>query len=123
MNLSTPALTTLLARLNWYHLGSRTRVWMLVGAALGLLVTLLVCWALYFRKRRRRHSRHHHHHHQRTASGSPHGDSAAPAAGQEGERRRVKRSRRRRQDEGRRNPTRAETGGLPGRSGSDVVAS
>lgn len=123
MNLSTPALTTMLASLSWYQLGSRTREWILVSAALGVLVTLLVCWAVYFRKHRRRHSRHHHHHHQRAASGPHRGDSTAAVAGNQGERRRVKRLRRRRQDEGRRNPTRAETGGLPGRSGSDVVAS
>ena len=55
--------------------------------------------------------RHHHHHHHRAASGQHRGDRSRRRR-RTGERRR-KRRRRRRQDHRPRNPTLAETGGLP----------
>jgi hypothetical protein len=86
----------------------------LIFGAIGLVTALVLLWAVFIRKkRRRRHSHHHHHHAHHQSSGavevpeSPK-DESLPA--QEGKRGRHRRSRRRHR---RRNPTLAETGGLP----------
>jgi hypothetical protein len=86
---------------------------LLVCSGLGVLLLLLVFW---WWQGRRRHRRHHHHHRHRS------GASAAPAAATEGGDAAAEtgelatahhhRRRRRRSHRGR-NPTLAETGGLP----------
>ena len=73
------------------------------------IVTLAVfIWAAYIRKGPRRHS-HHHHHHSHSSSASP---PESPDVGANGEKR-YRRKRRRRREHRPRNPTLAETGGLP----------
>lgn len=77
------------------------------GAGLFLLAVLLV-WARYFRKRPHSgsgHDRHHQRHHEERTSESESDDD-------EGGQRRHRRKRRRREHRSR-NPTLAETGGLP----------
>ncbi len=77
------------------------------GAGLFLLVVLLV-WARYFRKRPRdgsSHERHHHRHREERTSEADGGDDESGP-------RRHRRKRRRREHRTR-NPTLAETGGLP----------
>jgi hypothetical protein len=83
---------------------------LMMPGALGLVTLLLLCWAAFFRKRRRQHSHRHHHHHPRS-SGQFESSGADAGQGQEGQRKR--RRRRRRREHRPRNPTLAETGGLP----------
>jgi hypothetical protein len=85
--------------------------WIMIFGAIGLVTLLVLLWAAFLRKRRRRRSEHSHSH--RHSSGSaeitePTKDESAtsPAA----KRRHRRRSGRRHRS---RNPTLAETGGLP----------
>lgn len=87
---------------------------LVVCAALGVLLLLLVYWWWQARRHHRRH-RHHHHHHRHHAQSSPtpapenaEGPTEDSPAGEH----RPHRRRRRRSHRGR-NPTLAETGGLP----------
>ena len=82
----------------------------ILPGTLVLLTLVLVCWAAFLRKRPRQHSHHHHHHHHRS-SGKSESPGADAGQSQDGERRR--RRRRRRREHRPRNPTLAETGGLP----------
>jgi hypothetical protein len=102
---------------------------LMVAAALGVVAFLLVLWALFYRKTPGQRHRRHHHHHRASRHWSPESglsedeegdededtdeDDQADAA-EEGrlERRRRRRHRRRREHRPR-NPTLAETGGLP----------
>lgn len=115
MNLS--ATLGLLGNLQWYDLKNGSQEWQLLLLSCGVVALGLMVWAAAIRKkkkRRRRHRHHHHHHdHDRDESEST-AESDQPAAPEgtkisRSERRRRRRSRR---DE-RRNPTLAETGGLP----------
>lgn len=80
-----------------------------LGAGIGVLV-LLIIWAVYLRRRSRHHSSHHHHHHR-----SEPAPTAAPATSEEEPTSHHHHHRRRRQkrEHRGRNPTLAETGGLP----------
>ncbi len=69
-----------------------------IVAAVSLLTLLLLVWASYFRRRRRRHSHHHAHDHGEQRQHSGH---------------RRRRRHRHGGKETKRNPTLAETGGLP----------
>jgi len=71
--------------------------------ALGVVILAAVVWAVFFRSRHRRSYRHHHHH------DSEHAAEAESAAAGTHRRRRWRRRREHRP----RNPTLAETGGLP----------
>ena len=88
-----------------------TRERFLVFGALCLVTLLLILWALFIRKKRRRRRKHHHSHHRSSQTAealeAPK-DDPLPAAPEQ--RRRSRRSRRRHRP---RNPTLAETGGLP----------
>jgi len=87
---------------------------MIVTAAAAGVTLLVVLWAVYFRRKRRHHSHHHHHHHhsgQDRASGMTPTQTATEAEPASGSHRR--RRRRWRRDHRPRNPTLAETGGLP----------
>jgi hypothetical protein len=106
MSLSVIAANPMLAGLSWYQLDSGTREWAFIGGALALLVIGLVLWAIYLRKPSRRKDRHSARSHRRQEEPEPDGEH--------GDRRRARRKRRR-SEEAPRNPTRAETGGLPGR--------
>ena len=99
----------------WSNLAVRERV--MIFGALGLVTLGLVFWAVFIRKKRHRHHSHHHHHHHHHR----HYDSArvqeAPEepqtenASSQPERRHHRWRRRRHHRP--RNPTLAETGGLP----------
>jgi len=84
---------------------------LIVLGAIGLVTLLALAWAVFLRKRgRRRRSQHHAHRHSSAPAESlktPNGE--APTASRQ-ERRKWRRSRRRHRS---RNPTLAQTGGLP----------
>jgi hypothetical protein len=95
----------------WDGLSSTTRELLAVAAA-GVLVGLAgLLWAAFIRKHRR-HSQHHshHHHHAPPPEASAVAGSTATSDGLPRKRRKW---RRRRRDHRPRNPTLAETGGLP----------
>jgi type VI protein secretion system component VasK len=96
-------------RVSWHSPSGSTREVFLVLGAIIAVTSVLLIWALYFRKRRRHHSHHHHHHHHSSSESSALGTTPAES-GQESRRRR---RRRRRREHRPRNPTLAETGGLP----------
>ena len=88
---------------------------LMVLGAVAFVTLLVVIWAVYFRKRSNRHSHHHHHHHH---DPEPEPSSEASvlstdASAESSDGRRYRRKRRRRRDHRPRNPTLAETGGLP----------
>ena len=87
---------------------------LILFGALGGVTLMAVLWAVYFRKVSRRHSQHHHHHHSPGSEPAvaPESDSSISGSGVSGDRR-YRRKRRRRRDHRPRNPTLAETGGLP----------
>ena len=98
--------------LAWWRLSNPAfRERLIIFGAIGLVTLLLLVWAAFVRsRRRRRHSHHHHHHHhaQRPAelpAALQNEDVPAPS-----EKRRRRHSRHRHRP---RNPTLAETGGLP----------
>jgi hypothetical protein len=83
----------------------------MIFGAIGMMTVLLLVWAVFLRKKRRRRRSHHHsHHHSSSPSEVPDSpkDDGPPAP--EEQHRRHRRSRRRHRP---RNPTLAETGGLP----------
>jgi len=88
---------------------------MIVTGAAAIVTLIVVLWAVYFRRRRRHHTHHnsHHHHHAQppTEDGISHSEITADAPTEEQPRHR--RRRRRRREHRPRNPTLAETGGLP----------
>ena len=92
-------------------LDSSTRGGLLIFGATGLVTLLVVAWAVFLRKRRRRrHSHHRSHRHSAQPIEAPPApaDEAPPSPPRE--RRRWRRQRRQHHP---RNPTLAETGGLP----------
>ena len=94
-------------------MGLTARELLILFGALALVTLLLVLWAIYFRKTSRHHS--HHHRHDDTESPetmSPVSEAVLSGSGASGDRR-YRRKRRRRRDHRPRNPTLAETGGLP----------
>jgi hypothetical protein len=98
---------------SWHSINPSTLNGLLVVGAIGLVTLLVLVWAIFFRKRGRRRRRSHRHaHHQASTPfesppDSPEGE-AIPSS--QHEHRTWRRSRRRRHS---RNPTLAETGGLP----------
>jgi hypothetical protein len=94
-----------------YTLGPSTRNYLIVFGAVCVVTVLAVVWAVYLRKRRRRRSGHHGYHHssesQRGRITSSRQDQSEPVTGTR------RRWRRRRRPHRPRNPTLAETGGLP----------
>jgi FtsZ-interacting cell division protein ZipA len=97
--------------LAWWRLTNPAfRERLIIFGAIGLVTLLLLLWAAFIRsKRRRRHSHHHRHHHAQKPTEVPaatqNEDVPAPS-----EKRRRRHSRHRPRP---RNPTLAETGGLP----------
>src|SRR5438874_5278115 len=93
---------------SWKKIGPAVREGLLVGCALLVAIVLPFLWAVFLRKRRRR--RHHYHY--------PQNHSPAPAEeimpnGTDDVSTKRRKWRRRRRDHRPRNPTLAETGGLP----------
>ena len=96
---------------SWRFMDPSTRGGLLIFGAIGLVTLLAVVWAIFLRKRRRRRRSLHH---SRQYSSAPteapealNGDGTASPPPTSSKRRRSRRSRRSR------NPTLAETGGLP----------
>jgi type VI protein secretion system component VasK len=82
----------------------------MVIVATGLILALLlILWARYYVRRRKRSRRSPHHDRAADSALTP----SVPLAGEELHHRRRRRKRRRRRDHRSRNPTLAETGGLP----------
>jgi hypothetical protein len=97
---------------SWHWMGFTLKELLeLLGALTGVTL-LIVIWAVYFRPRPHRHSHHHHHHHHSQSEASSSDLTSNSGSGSSGERR-YRRKRRRRRDHRPRNPTLAETGGLP----------
>ena len=82
-----------------------------IFGALGLIILLVLYWAIAIRKPRRRHHRHHHRHHSRHWGLNP--DAPVEEEDEAEEKGGEQRHRRRRREHRPRNPTLAETGGLP----------
>ncbi|SRR6266446_2524187 len=91
----------------WQNMDSSTQQTFLVFGAILLVILLVLAWAVFLRRSRRKHHSHDHHHSRATAilrDAKVLEGVAAPTP-----RRRWRRRRSNRQ----RNPTLAETGGLP----------
>ncbi len=84
---------------------------LLVVGSMALVTGLALLWAIFLRKRRRRRHAHHHSHRHTSASiESPETPAADSSPAPPPKHRKWRRSHRRHRS---RNPTRAETGGLP----------
>jgi hypothetical protein len=95
----------------WRTMSSSALGSLLLVIALGLVSLLVVVWAVFFRKpRRRRRSRHHSHQRSSDSPELVEPPQQEASASPPPEERKSRRSRRRRRS---RNPTLAETGGLP----------
>ena len=96
---------------SYRSLDPSTRERLMIFGAIGLVTLLVVLWALFIRRRRRRRRDHHHTHHHSSAPAEVVEAPKAPDAPD----RPYKRRRRRRSGHSHRprNPTLAETGGLP----------
>ena len=94
----------------WRGTTGSARQYFIVLGSIALVSVVLLVWAAFFRKHRRHHSHHHHHHHPAAGESRLPGTDAAPASDPPEPRRR---RRRRRREHRPRNPTLAETGGLP----------
>ena len=95
----------------WRELSPGTRQMLILLAAIGLALAWVAVWVLFFRKPHRRHHRHHRGRHSSRTSASE-GAAAQSDDGSSHTHKRVK-WRRPRRDHRPRNPTLAETGGLP----------
>jgi type VI protein secretion system component VasK len=96
---------------SWRISDPATRERFLIFGSLGLVTLLVLLWAVFLRKRRRRRRLHHHsHQHSPGPAEVPESPREESAPAPEEKRRRHRRSRRRHRQ---RNPTLAETGGLP----------
>jgi len=94
---------------HWSDMSPGARQKVVLLGAMTVIAAGIAVWAVFFRDaRRRRHRRHH----REPASDSATGAASTPAQGTQHSGERV-RSRRRRRELRPRNPTLAETGGLP----------
>jgi hypothetical protein len=91
----------------WGGMSGSLKDFFRIFGAVAIVTAAVVVWALFFRKRRRHHSHAHHHPHESSAA-DPAGNGEASHSHPHGRRRR-----RRRRHHRPRNPTLAETGGLP----------
>jgi hypothetical protein len=98
--------------LAWWRLTNPAfRERLMIFAAIGLVTLVLLVWAAFIRsKRRRRHSHHHRHHQAQGPAEVPMASQKEDEAAPPEKRRRRRHSRHRHRP---RNPTLAETGGLP----------
>jgi type VI protein secretion system component VasK len=96
--------------LSW-HTDSALLEWIIILGAIGLVTLLALGWAAFFRRRsRRRHSHHHGHRHSSQPTDTEVASNEADASAPREKRRHRRRSHHRYLP---RNPTLAETGGLP----------
>lgn len=91
----------------WHNPSGSTKQYLVMLGAMAVVAAALLIWAAYFRKRRRHSHHHHHHHHSSTPASGPVPNATESISNQH------KRRRRRRREHRPRNPTLAETGGLP----------
>jgi hypothetical protein len=96
----------------WHWMGLTLKELVTVFGSVAIVTLLLFLWAAYLRKGPRRHSHHHHHHHYSRPVASATEATGETDAQADGEKR-YRRKRRRRREHRPRNPTLAETGGLP----------
>jgi hypothetical protein len=99
---------------SWHWMGLSLKEILTVIGAAAAVTLLLVLWAVYVRKGPGRRSHHHHHHHHP----EPADPSSLSASQEDAEvegtaEKRYRRKRRKRREHRPRNPTLAETGGLP----------
>ena len=87
----------------WNKLGAHARNHVTLFGAIAALVLVLFAWALFIRERRRQEPRYHY----------PHPPTPGDSRSDEGSRPHRRKWRRRRREHRPRNPTLAETGGLP----------
>jgi type VI protein secretion system component VasK len=97
---------------NGWPADARIDVFVVVGA-LALIVVLVLIWAVAIRKPRRRHHHHRHHHHHAPEQRGVNPDADLTEQDGQDEKSAETRRRRRRHEHRPRNPTLAETGGLP----------
>jgi FtsZ-interacting cell division protein ZipA len=102
---------------SWRWMGLTLKELVMVLGAVAGVTLLVVLWAVYLRKRPHRHS-HRHHRHRNHQDLSSSRDESSPAEAEPDSEdnngdRRYRRKRRRRREHRPRNPTLAETGGLP----------
>ena len=95
---------------SWRKAPPGSREHMLIFGAIGLVTLLVMAWAVFLRKRRRRRRELHHSH---SHSSRPADVVKVPAAGDAVAPPEKRRHRRRHRKHRSRNPTLAETGGLP----------
>jgi len=86
---------------------------LLLLGAVAVVTLVLLLWAVYLRKRPRQHLHHHHHHQHRHHSEEESAGLNSTDSGSGNGEKRYRRKRRRRLEHRPRNPTLAETGGLP----------
>jgi hypothetical protein len=95
----------------WHWTNPAFRELVYISFAIAWITLLLLIWAAFIRrKRRRHHSHHHHHHHESKPAGAAADTPNEEEPAQPERRRRRRRSHHRHRP---RNPTLAETGGLP----------
>jgi FtsZ-interacting cell division protein ZipA len=97
----------------WTKMDATTRDILIIVGATALVTVLALIWAVVFKKRRHHSHHHHHHHHQsheRSESMAETTSEEEPVVESSSRRRR---GRHRRREHRPRNPTLAETGGLP----------
>lgn len=97
---------------SWHWMGLTLKELLIVLGAVGLVTALALIWAVYFRKKPHRHAHHHHHHHP-SAEFPEASESSMDSGSGVSDGKRYRRKRRRRREHRPRNPTLAETGGLP----------
>ena len=90
-------------RMSWQKMSGATRDGLIVFGAIILVTLVVAIWAAFIRKKKRRHHSHH--------SGHDHSQAIQQRTADGGQKRRKWRKRRR--EHRPRNPTLAETGGLP----------
>ena len=94
----------------WQGLSAATKERLILLTAIALITVPVLVWAVFFRKTRRREHGHHHSHHHSYDSAEP---AAEDAEGDSKALHRRRKWRRPRRQHRLRNPTLAETGGLP----------
>lgn len=86
---------------------------LMVLGAVSVVTLCTFIWAAYFRKRPRQHSRRYDHHHHRSDDQTNAAGAPTSVESEQDSERRYRKKRRRRREHRPRNPTLAETGGLP----------
>ena len=95
---------------SWRITNPASLEWILIFGAIGLVTLLALLWAVFLRKRRRRRKHHHAHENSSRPAEVPEVAKAESVLSPPEKRRHRRRSGRRHRP---RNPTLAETGGLP----------